>query len=127
MNIKTCRYKTTSRIICKLQPFKNLVSGLISNREKCITVPCQQWQMLNSQRPRNLIVGHCSVTKYIVLAQKTSWPHSTCYMEILSHDLSSNGVFPKFSRTFIEFREYDKPLKHESGSIQRSCLSHVSW
>ena len=28
-----------------------------------------------------------------------------------------NGVFPKWSRTFIEFRETDKSLKHELGSI----------
>ena len=36
---------------------------------------------------------------------------------------SKTGVFPKWSRTFIElsksseFREYDKSLKHELGSI----------
>ena len=27
------------------------------------------------------------------------------------------GVFPKWSRAFIEFRESDKSLKHELGSI----------
>ena len=34
--------------------------------------------------------------------------------------LVSNGVFPKWSRTFTEFsefRESDKSLKHELGSI----------
>ena len=42
------------------------------------------------------------------------------------------GVFPKLTRTLIEFNEFskfkesDKPLKHELSSIQRSCLSHVS-
>ena len=41
-------------------------------------------------------------------------------------------VFPNWSRTFIEFndfsefRESDKSLKHKLGSIQRSCLSHMS-
>ena len=39
------------------------------------------------------------------------------------------GVFPKWRRTFAEFSEFritDKSLKHELGSILRSCLSHVS-
>ena len=42
------------------------------------------------------------------------------------------GASPKCSRTFIEFsdfrkfREFEKSLKHELGSIYRSCLSHVS-
>ena len=42
--------------------------------------------------------------------------------------LRNMGVFPKWSRTFIEFsefskfRESDKSLKHELGSIKRSCL-----
>ena len=39
-------------------------------------------------------------------------------------DLLFNGVFPKWSRTFIEFsefseiREFDKSLKHELGSLK---------
>ena len=35
-----------------------------------------------------------------------------------------SGDFPKWSRTFIEFielSEFDKSLKHELGSILRSC------
>ena len=28
---------------------------------------------------------------------------------------------------FSKFREFDKSLKHESESILRSCVSHVSW
>ena len=38
-------------------------------------------------------------------------------------------TFSEMSRTFTEFsefRESDKSLEHELGSIQRSCLSHVS-
>ena len=27
---------------------------------------------------------------------------------------------------FSEFREFDKSVKHELGSIERSCLSHMS-
>ena len=47
--------------------------------------------------------------------------------------LQPNGVFPKWSRTVIEFsdlnkfRESGKSLKHELGFIWRSCLSSVTW
>ena len=43
------------------------------------------------------------------------------------------GVFPKWTRTFIEFsefskfREFNKSLKHELGSIYRSHRSQVSY
>ena len=43
--------------------------------------------------------------------------------------LASHLVFPKWSRTFAEFsefRESDKSLKHELGSIERFEFSHVS-
>ena len=57
--------------------------------KKYITVPCQQLQMLISQCPRNSIIGHCSVTKYIVLARETSWSHRTLLCgDFLSHDLT---------------------------------------
>ena len=46
-------------------------------------------------------------------------------MKIL-HPMWIIGVFPKWSRTFIEFSESDKSQKHELGSILRSCLLHVS-
>ena len=45
-------------------------------------------------------------------------------------DLLFNGVFPKWSRTFIEFsefseiREFDKSLKHELGSL-KDLVSHM--
>ena len=51
--------------------------------------------------------------------------------------ISVIGGFPKWSRIFIEFSDFsefgesDKSLKHELGSIERSCLSHgavvASW
>ena len=43
------------------------------------------------------------------------------------------GVFPKWSRNFIEFsdfskfRESDKSLKHEFDSIERSCVLLALW
>ena len=40
----------------------------------------------------------------------------------------NNGVFPKLSRTFSEFsefRESDKSLKHELGSIYKDPVSHM--
>ena len=40
-----------------------------------------------------------------------------------------NGVFPRWNRNSIEFselRKSDKSLKHELGTIERSCLSHMS-
>ena len=50
-----------------------------------------------------------------------------------SGQITHKGVFPKRSRTFIEFngfnefRQSDKSVKHELDSILRSCLSHVSF
>ena len=38
---------------------------------------------------------------------------------------SYNGVFPKWGRTFFEFREADKSMKHELGSIERSPVTCV--
>ena len=40
-------------------------------------------------------------------------------------EFSRNGMERKFSE-FIEFKESDKSLRHELGSTQRSCLSHLS-
>ena len=40
-----------------------------------------------------------------------------------SRFITDNGVFPKWSRTFAEFsefRETDKLLKHELGSIEQN-------
>ena len=64
--------------------------------------------------------------------QENKLDFKTFKSKIQKSECSSIGPFPKWSRTFIEFsefskfRESDKSLMHELGSILRYCLSHLS-
>ena len=44
--------------------------------------------------------------------------YAICRHDSLSFTEVTIGVFPKWSRTFTEFRESDRSLKHELGSIK---------
>ena len=63
------------------------------------------------------------------------WFHSVCFvvgMDVNSKPRRANGVFPKWSRTSIEFNEFskfresEKSLKHDLGLIQLSSHLAVS-
>ena len=71
----------------------------------------------------------CALTEHFYVTHDMKFPFSitnfsvTRYVSKSSCDMHlnlTNGVFPKWSRTFTafsEFRETDKSLKHELGSI----------
>ena len=64
--------------------------------------------------------------KYSSVRLVPDWAQRMFSLEIEITWNNINGVLSKWSRTFIEFREfreYDKPMKHELGSFWRSCLA----
>ena len=56
--------------------------------------------------------------------------NSFIFLQFSENKWPNNGVFPKWSRTHIEFsdfRESDKTMKHKLSSIKRFCVSHASY